>query len=178
MEIAQPITMENGWFVVGFPAGSYHMSGNLTTGDHQNAIERAILQFTNTKLKLRIIEGDTIDDWQHVKFKDQHIARLRAEKATQREKESEISQAWDNLLEQISRRYATASYRQLPQGKARYVREIMQLISATMDDLMPTGEETDDISERALARALEKVGQLADIPSPFIALELMRMRGE
>jgi hypothetical protein len=178
LEIATPIIIESGWFVVAFPPGSFHMSGNLTTGIHQNAIERAIEQITGTKLKLRIIEGDSIDDWTQVKYKDQHAEQLHERASKQRLKESESTQAWDNLLEQISRRYAATKFRQLPQTKAKFVREIIREISAVMDEVMPAGQEPDELSERTLGRALEKVGQLADIPAPFIALELMRLRGE
>lgn len=178
MEMAAPIIMENGWFVVGFPPGSYHMSGNLSTGDHQNAIENAILQFTGQKLKLRIIEGDTLEDWTHAKFKDMHVERLREQARTRSDKESSTSQAWESLLEQISRRYAVAPLRGLPQGKARYLKEMLDSLIELMDEIMPIGTTSDEFNERALSRALEKIAQLTEVPSTLLALELIRMRGE
>jgi len=178
MEIAVPVIIENGWFVVGFPPGSFHMSGNLTTVDHLVAIERAIEVFSGQKLKLRIIEGDSLEDWTHVKFKDQHVEKLREEARKQQARASETNQSWETLLEQISRRYASAPLRQLPQGKARYLNDILKLMSEAIDELMPAGVEADELTERSLARAIEKVAQYTDIPSPIIALELQRMRGE
>ena len=178
MEIAVPIIVESGWFVVGFPPGSFHMTGNLTTADHQHAIERAIFQFAGERLKLIIIERDSLDDWTHAKYKDQHVERLRDEARAQREKESSTSQSWETLLEQISRRYAAAPLRGLPQGRARYMKDILLLISSVMDELMPRGAEADELTERQLARAFEKVAQLTDIPATIIALELLNLRGD
>jgi len=177
LEIAVPIAIEDGQFVVGFVPGSFHMSGNLTSADHKNAIEKAILEFSGQSLRLRIIEGDSIDDWTQVKYKDQHVHRLREEASRQAAIEASASQSWDTILEQISRQYAAVQLRQLPQNRARYVTEILKSLCETIDELMPAGSEPDELAERALARAIEKIAQLADMPSTVVAFELNRMRG-
>jgi hypothetical protein len=176
LEISIPVTVEGTQFVVGFPPGSFHMSGNLTSGDHRNAIERALREFTGIPLQLRIIEGDSIEDWEHVKYKDQSLEAIREKERKKRDQASAVSQSWDNLLEQIGRRYANLHLRQLPQARAKYIGEMVRAISDAMDELMPTGSSADELAERSLARAIDRVGQLSETPPTLIALELQRFR--
>lgn len=175
LECAVPVTMEGDEFIVGFPAGMYHMSGYLNSGEHRNSIETAIRQFTGQSLKLRIIEGSTLDDWQAAKLKDGHMQALKEADRKKREKQSDVNQSWDSLLERISRTYMKYPLRQLPQNRARYMMEMLEAISETMDEVMPEGRSDDELTERSLGRAIDKVAQMIDVPPTLIAFELLKM---
>lgn len=176
LERAIPVVIEGDEFVVGFAAGAYHMSGHLNAGEHRNAIESALRHFTGKNLRLRIIEGGTLEDWDMVKEKDRHIQELKEADRRKREKESNVSQSWDSLLEKISRTYVKYPLRQLPQYRARYLIDMLDAILETMDELMPEGTSDDELTERSLGRAIDKVAQMIEVPSPLIGVELLRRR--
>ena len=55
LEMAVPVTVENGEFVVGFPPGEMHMSGHLLTSDHKNAIESAVRALAGQPLSGKVV---------------------------------------------------------------------------------------------------------------------------
>jgi len=176
LEVAVPVTIDGDQFVVGFPPGTFHMSGNLTTSEHKNAIETAFAQFTGRRLKLRIIEGDTAQDWVDVKAKEAHADALREAAFRKREDVAAVTKSWEGLLELVGRTYAGMPLRQLPQSRAKYIEEMLVAISETMDLLMPADAPADELAQRSLARIIDKVGGLAETPPALIALELQRLR--
>lgn len=177
LETAVPVVVENGEFVVGFAPGTYHMSGHMTGSEHKNAIESALREFSGSSLSLRVIEGTTVEDWDSAKAKDQRLQAIKDAAYKKREAETAVTKSWDGLLEVVGRRYASMAFRTMPQFRARYIEEVLGLISETMDVLMPEGKG-DELAERSLARVLERVGTLAEVPPAIIALELKRLRGE
>ncbi len=154
------------------------MSGHLTTSDHKNAIETALAEFAGQRLTLRIIEGDTAQDWLDVKAKEAHAEAFRDAAFRKREVEAAVVESWEGLLEQIGRKYAAVPLRQLPQSRAKYIEEMLAAISETMDVLMPDDAPPDELAERALARVIDKVGGLTETPAALIALELQRLRNK
>ena len=178
LELVVPIIIENDQFVVGLAPGNFHLSGHLTGSEHQNAIESALREFAGKSLSLRIIEGTTIQDWMQVKAKDQSMQAMKEAAYRKREVEIAAAKSWEGLLETVGRRYAALHLRQLPQFRAKYIEEMLATISDTMDVLMPEGSPKDELAERSLARVIEKVGTLAEVPPAMIALELRRFRGK
>ncbi|MCL6518358.1 MAG: hypothetical protein K6T99_00850 [Armatimonadetes bacterium] len=176
LENSVPIIIDEGQFVVGFAPGLFHLSGNMTTSEHKMAIENAIRQFTGQSLTLRIIEGTTLQDWAHAKAKDQQIAAIRDAAYQKQKEEKAAAKSWEGLLEYVSRRYANTPLRTLPQAKAKYIEEAVRAISETIDELMPNDDSADELAERSLARVLEKVATLTEVPSAIIAMELRRFR--
>lgn len=176
LEMAVPVTIEDDEFVVGFSAANLHMSGHLNSGEHKNAIEKALKEFSGIHLRLKLIEGDTLQDWAQVKEKEARIQELKEDARLRQERDNALSKSWDSLLETIGRRYAATPLRQLPQARAKYLAEMIKLVSDTMDVLIPDEAAADEIAHRSLARAIEKVGQLIETPGTIIALELLRFR--
>jgi len=176
LELAVPIVIENNEFVVGLASGNFHMSGHLTSSEHQNAIESALREFAGAPLSLRVIEGTTLQDWKQVQAKDESMQALKEAAYRKRQVEIAVAKSWEGLLETVGRRYAALHLRQLPQLRARYIEEMLATISDTIDVLMPEGSPTDELAERSLARVIEKVGTLTEVPPAMIALELQRFR--
>ena len=174
LEAATPIAMEDGLFIVGFAPGSYHMSGHLTISEHRNAIQNALKEFSGTPLNLRVIEGDSLADWQAVKDKDERVQVLQDERYRKGQDAAAITKAWEDLFENAGRRYASTKLHGLPQMRAKYIVEMLKRLSDAIDQLMP--EPPDELSERSLARVIERVGTMVEAPASMIALELMRYR--
>lgn len=176
LEAGVAVTVENGQFIVGFPMGTFHLSGNLMSLDHKNVIEASIAKHSGQRLTLRIIEGGTMEDWEAVKEKEAHAAALREAAAAKSMDEKSSVRVWDTLLDQIGRKYATLPLRQLPQSRAAYIAEALRMISDAIDKVIPAGEQPDELTQRALGRVIEKVANLVEVPSTLVALELLRMR--
>lgn len=176
LEAGVAVTVENGQFVVGFPMGTFHLSGNLMSLDHKNVIEASIAKHAGQRLLLRIIEGGTLDDWDAVKVKEAHAAALREAAALKALDETSSVRVWDTLLDQIGRKYATLPLRQLPQSRAAYITEALRMVSDAMDRAIPAGQDPDELTQRALGRVIEKVANLVEVPSTLVALELIRAR--
>lgn len=176
LEISAPVVIDGNVFVVGFGPGNFHLSGFLTSPEHKNAIETALRELTGVSLTLRVIDGITIQDWMNVKQKDASMQEMREDARVKRERASAVSKSWDTLLEQVARSYARTPLRQLPQARATYIQEMIVAISETMDVLMPKGAPLDELAERSLARAIDKIGQLAEVSPTIVALEIARYR--
>jgi len=176
IELAVPITVDGSTFVIGFPPAEFHLSGHLMTSEHKNAIESSIKQLTGMSLAIRVIDGTTYKDWIAVKQKDESMQAIKEAAYAKHQADVAVSRSWEGLLEQVGRKYASLHLRQLPQFRAKYIEEMLNLISESMDELMPPGKISDELSERALARVLDRVGTLAEVSPALIALELNRFR--
>lgn len=174
LEAGTPVVIEEGQFVVGFEPGAYHMSGHLTISEHRNAIEKAIKEFSGMSLNLRVIEGDSAQDWNSVKEKEQRVQVLKDERYQKGQDAAAVMKAWENLFEHVGRRYASMQLRGLPQMRAKYIVEMLKRISDAIDELMPA--QPDELSERSLGRVIERVATMVEAPASMIALELMRYR--
>ena len=175
LEMSSGVTTEEDLFVVGFPSAQYPMSGLLLSSEHQNAIEKAIAEVTGEPFRLKVIEGTTLADWALTKRREAASEAARRAADEKRRVEAAAERTWDGVAEQVSRRYAGTPLRQLPQARARYLQEAVRIISDGMDHLY-NPESADELSERSLARVIEKVATLAELPGPMVALELLRYR--
>jgi hypothetical protein len=168
------ITIEDGIFIVGLEARVYNEAGNLTTAEHKNAIEVAASQIAGQPLRIRVIEGETPADWVATKKRDERVAAMRETTYERRDKESAESQSWDALYDYAARSYSSLQMRQLPQSKARYLTDMLYVLSDAMNQLYP--EQPDEHTQRLLARVIDKVAGSAEVPATLVALELERLR--
>src|SRR5229473_7252982 len=63
MEQAVAITIEDDTLILGLASRNYNNAGHLNISENRNAIEKTASQLTGRKLKMRVIEGDTFEDW-------------------------------------------------------------------------------------------------------------------
>jgi len=88
-----------------------------------------------------------------------------------------VSQTWEKLSERLNSGYKSAPFVKYPHGQAGYVLTAVKLISDTMDVVMPSsGAPRDDVQERLLAKAIERLGSIINLDPLFISLELLRYR--
>ncbi|MDO8683738.1 MAG: hypothetical protein Q7N50_09685 [Armatimonadota bacterium] len=178
LEKAQGIIIEDGFLVVGFAPIDYSLRGHLASSEHQNAIIAAVAEVAGQPLRLRLIEGLTIADWENAKKREAAAEAVREAASRKRSVELAAAKTWEGVMEQVSRKYANMPMRQLPQARARYLAEAVQIMSEAMDVLYPSNGQADDLAERSLARLIEKVATLVDLPGAIVADRLLRYRGE
>ena len=88
--------------------------------------------------------------------------------------ELESRTSWDTVYEQLSRRYAAVTNKSLPQNRARFFEEALELIA----EARRTQATFDDIGERNFARCLERLAQYSEVPSTIVAIQVLQKSGE
>ena len=150
------------------------MAGHLNISENRNAIEKATREVIGRSLNVRLIEGENLDDWIFTKKRDERVAAMKAARYVEKDKLEDEAQSWDALIDKITKSWSATNNRSFPQTKARFLTEMLYLISDAMESLYP--DDRDESTERLLARVLEKVAGCTDLPAPLISLELDRLR--
>jgi len=173
-----PITIENGEFIIGLPTARFSLSGHLRNPGYRRTIEVILSELAGQDVELRIIEGTTLADWERTKQREALAAASREQEYAQRRQQEAVEQSWDVLYERIVRAYSEQPYRQLPQGKAIYLQKALQMVLDAMEELYPMHGEADDLTERNLARVIERIANNIGAPSALVAYELLRLRNQ
>lgn len=178
LETAVPITIEDNKFIVGLPPQRFSLSGHLRNPGYRRTIEVVLSEFAQRDLQLHIIEGTTLADWERTKQREALANASREQEYALRRKQEHIEQSWDELYERVVRAYSEQPYRQLPQGKARYLLRALQMVSEAMDELYSDNREMDELVERNLARVIDRIASNIGAPPALVAYELYRYRGD
>jgi curved DNA-binding protein CbpA len=181
MQAAIPITLDESLMVLSLPGAERHLAGHMETAANRNAILNALELTSGGRLDFRIIEGSSADDWEALKQGEQRAretaTRSRREAgAAPRTTAAPGEGPWDELIQRIHRQYQQIPKRQYPQAKARYMREALTWIAATDQELRYQGDLDEDAHERALARALERLSAVLELPPLLVALQLENMK--
>ena len=175
MERSHAIALEDdGTLVVGLDASHAGLSSHLTGADHRRIVEKAVESILSRKVKLRIIEGTTLQDWEATKQREHIVAAQREASFERREKKQADTSSWDMVYEQAARSFAALAFRQFPQSRAQYLSDMLYVLSDAIDRLAP--RVLDEANERMLARVIERVAGNAEVPATVVALELDRLQ--
>jgi hypothetical protein len=82
---------------------------------------------------------------------------------------------WEEVMEGLMRVWSNTESRNFPQVRARLILDSLEMISET-EDKARTKNMPSDLFNRALARALDRVGSLTGTDSALIGVEYLNMR--
>jgi vacuolar-type H+-ATPase subunit H len=82
--------------------------------------------------------------------------------------------SWDQVYEQLSRRWSAVGNKSLPQNRARFFEEAIEIVAEARKEM----QSSDDMSERNFARCLERVAQYVEMPSTLVATLVLQRAGE
>lgn len=183
MQAAIPITLDEDLLVVTMPGSERHLAGHMETAANRNSIVNALELTSGRRLGFRIIDGSSVEDWQALKEGE---GRARQSAARGRERASALRPGgpgaragegpWDEVIQRVHRHYQQVPKRQYPQAKARFLREVLGWIAATDEELRYQPDFDEDAHDRALARALERVAAVLDLPAVLVALQMENMK--
>ena len=177
LELGVGITVDGEYFVLGFSSADMPMASHLRSSQNMATIEKCISEVLKTKVRLRIIEGTTEQDYEHYK---QQMAAREASAGTvseRREQERAVQVAWEEVGEKISRAYARLHLRQFPQSKVQIIKYGFEVINEAVKRFN-YDENSDEIQKRSLARVFEKFATAVEIPSALLAYEFFKLREE
>lgn len=176
MEAARPLTIEGDNLVLGFAASRSHEGSLLLDSKNNNIIERALEEEAGRTLRLRLIEGETLEDWQVARRRDEEAAALQKAAAERRRREASVEHGWDGVTERLTRRYAEMPLRQLPQMQALYLEEAVTVLADAVRRLL--GDNAAEIDQRSYARVLDKVADRAQVPAAMVAWLVRQRSGQ
>jgi hypothetical protein len=176
MEAGRPLAIDGEWFVLGFAASQAHEGGLLRDSKTTNTIERALEEEAGRPLRLRVIEGDTLDDWIAYQRRDQEAAVLQKANQERRRREASVEQGWDTITERLTRRYAEMPLRQLPQMQALYLEEAVGVLAEAARRLL--GDNPSEVDHRSFARVIDRVADRAQVPAPMVAWMVRQKSGD
>ncbi len=171
---ARPLALEEGVFAIGMPPESGDLAGHLRLPQTKRLIEQCVSEEVGRPVVLKIVVGTSIEDWEAAKRKDAEAVRLQDQALQKMRRELESKSSWDAVYEQLARRYAAITTKSLPQNRARFFEEAVELIV----EMRRSQETWDEIGERNFARCLERLAQYAEIPSALAARAVLKRAGE
>jgi hypothetical protein len=170
----KPIVMEKGMFVLGVNHEESELGGHLKLASTKRLIEQTLAGALNEPVQLRVIEGVTLSDWDIEKRRDAEKQRLNEQSMTKLRAELQARSSWDQVYEQLSRKYAAVANKSLPQNRARFFEDGVELVVQARKDQV----NFDDLQERNFARCLERLAQYSELPSAIVAREVLLRAGE
>ena len=170
-----PVTLEDNVLVLGLPHDVSDLSGHLKMPQTKRLLELISTEQAGRTLSVRVIEGTSEDDWQNLKRRDAEKQRLEGIQRQRMRAEMEAKTSWEGVYDQLSRRYAAVSNKSLPQNRARFYAEAIELIAEARTAMAAT---FDDLAERNFARCIERVAQYSEVPSTLVAQSVLGRAGE
>ncbi len=171
---SQAVALDEDTLVLGIPHDSSDLAGHLRMQQTKTIIERLVGQHLKTRIQLRVIDGVSVSDWEQIKRRDAEAKRLQEVALTKQRAETAARSSWDIVYEQISRRYAAIENKSLPQNRAEFFRECLEILVEGLE-AVPI---TDDLAERNFARCLERVANYTEVPSTLVAWHLNQRLGK
>lgn len=174
LNAARPIAFEDGTLVLGVPAKDSELAGHLKVSATKRLIEATVSALLQQQIVARVIDGTSQEDYETFKRREVERARLQQQSLEKMRTELAARTNWDQVYEQLGRRFAAVSNKSLPQNRARFLEEAVELVAEARKDQA----NYDEAGERNFARCLERLAQYAELPSAWVARIVMERAGE
>lgn len=169
LNAATVIALEDGSLIIGVPHQQHEHTGHLGLPATKRAIAEAMGKELDSQIDVRVIQGTTLDDWNTIKEGDR-IKRMLQERALNKARaELSAGQSWEGLYEKLSRKYGDMENRSLPQNRARFFIEAVDIVA----DALIEKPVTDDMDERNFARCIDRIAQYTEIPGALVAARVL-----
>lgn len=174
LNAAIPISREDDTVYIGFLTHESELAGHLRVPQLKRLMEMVLSDIVGSPITVRVIDGHTVHDVEITKRRDVERRRLQEAELNKLRKEMNSKSSWDSIYEQLSRRYAAVNNKSLPQNRARFLEEAIELVAETRTNQ----ESFDDLGERNFARCIERVAQYTELPTTLIANMILKRAGE
>jgi curved DNA-binding protein CbpA len=177
MQAAVSITLDGDLLVITMPGRERHLAGHMETASNRNAILNALELVSGRRIRFRVIDGTTLEDWETLKAAESKAKTVRTTGTETRVGRAQPAPGpgegeWDELIQRVHRQYQQLPKRQYPQSKARFMHEALGWIARTDENLRYDAGADEDAHERALARAIERLASVLDLPPTLVAVQL------
>jgi len=175
LQAGRPLALEEDKIVVGYGIQEQREAAHLDVPANRRALLDALELVVGQKVEFRHIQGETRGDWEKVKAAEARVA-ARA-KAAPMAGEAEIKTLWDELIARLNRGYNELPRRRYPQDRAAFFREALAWVEETREKARALGLAEEALA-RELARSIERLAGLVEIPPVMVAIALAQRKHE
>ncbi|HET6384541.1 MAG TPA: hypothetical protein VFJ58_14195 [Armatimonadota bacterium] len=183
MEAARPLALDGAELILAISGPQYYLATNLEKHDTRTMLEQALSSAARSEIHIRIIQGESLADWEETKDRDRIARELSAKQAARPApvdragtEAFEPGGSWDELLTQVHRAFTVLRVKNIPQIRAQYVLDMLPIVARAEQKLIPSSEGF--LENRGLAHVLEKIAQFAETDVVAVALWYIRIRSE
>lgn len=169
LNTAKPVAIEDGVLVLGLPHAESELAGHLRMAQTRRLIETEVGRAFGQSLTLRIIEGTTQEDWDTERVRDAEKRKLNEQALARARAQVQAGTSWESVYEKLSRKFAETQNRSLPQNRAKFFIESIDIVVQALQET----PITDDLAERNYARCIERIAQYAEVPSTLVAVKVL-----
>ncbi len=173
-----PLSLEEDHIVLGFKPGTFHLRTHIETGSNRLLIEEVLSRLMGKPYTLKVVEATSVEEWQAIRAKEQRIEEVEVEEFARRKGTMNILREWERFVLELHRMYSSLPQRSLPQVRAYFLYQVMPRILAKKKELYAEDEASKETNEKAFARLLDRLSSWTGVPSPLIALELLKREKE
>ena len=129
MEAAKPLVVENEELVIGFGLEAAALQGLLMDSRHRNSVEQIMERATRRRIRLRVIQGDTVADWDAEKARDAESVKMQQAGRVQAQKIALAGTSWEAVGENLVRKLGATPNRILSSVQGRFMAEALDEIA-------------------------------------------------
>lgn len=190
LDAAVPVTLDGRSLVIGLAGELQHEASHFEVAQNRQVIDQVLATIANKPLKLLIIDGTTMADYEGFQARQAAAEELHrkaagepapaAFAAGEEEAEDQPGSVGALLLQmgrELHLRYRELSNRSAATVKARFLLSALGQLYE-VEQKLEFMEGTDDYKERQLARAIDRLSHLTDIDELVVALEYERYKRE
>lgn len=177
LELGVGVTVDGDEFVLGFSSADLPMASLLRSSQHNAIIEQSLSEVLKKKVRLKIVEATTIEEYEHIKQQEAARENTATTISAKREQERQVMMAWEEVAEKVTRGYARLQYRQFPQSRAAFMKWAFGVINEAVNRMGYT-DKSDEVHKRSLARVFEKFATVVEVPGTMLAYEFFKLREE
>jgi len=183
MQATLPIGLDGSMLVMTIPGSERHLAGHMETAANHNSILNALELVYGQALEFRLIDGATMEDWLALKAAEGRARASASQRIQDRHQPGGGAPAaapgagrigpegpWDEFIQRMHRQYQDLPKRQYPQVKARFVRDTLRTLVNMEETQRLEGEVIEDVIDRAVARVIERLAAISDIPPVMIGM--------
>lgn len=174
LNATKPLLIADNVVILGLPHEDTELAGHLKLPNVKRLIEKELSDRLGQPVTARVIDGTTMQDWERIQRRDAEARRLQEVALNKMRAELSAKSNWDAVYEQLSRRYAAVTNKSLPQNRARFLEEAIEIVAEARKNQAGADEQ----GERNFARCIERVSQYSDVPSTLIAVQVLQRAGE
>lgn len=179
LDVSRALALEGDTLIVGVSPVDFHLAGHLEAHENRLLVERALSEVLGRKATFRVIQGTKPSDWEKVKEREELAKATMEARVEARKREADLERLWRRVGDEIHRRLMSTPHRHFPQTKAKFLREVAVPMLAEAEPEARSLAPSEEMAERQLARAIDRVAELLDVPPAILALEMLRRwRGE
>lgn len=188
MRLSRPLILDDEkLLVVGIEPTNASLIGYLETTMTHNHVRRILSELYGKPLDFRMISGMALDEWQSIKKAEEAMRARKAQASNTVSVAKDATgtptptnginpeTAWGDVIESITRQWGSVENRTFGQVRARYILDYLPALYRA-EDTSRTAGIPEEVLQRHLSRALDRLSTITGIDSGVIGLEYLRYR--